>query len=74
MGKSSPILLVVLAGRRADQRSVIRHFSTIVVKWRITPTPIPPAPYGAVFDANDNDGIAHIPVNEASAQIADPQA
>jgi hypothetical protein len=32
------------------------------------------SPYGAVFDADDKDGIAHIQVNPALAQIADPQA
>jgi hypothetical protein len=31
---------LLLAGSLADQRSVIRHFSTIVVTWRITLTPI----------------------------------
>jgi hypothetical protein len=31
------------------------------------------SPAGAVFDADDKDGIAHIQVNAALAQIADPQ-
>ncbi|MBH5396405.1 S1/P1 nuclease [Bradyrhizobium sp. CNPSo 4010] len=32
------------------------------------------SPYGAVFDAEDKDGLAHIAVNETSAQVSDPQA
>ena len=32
------------------------------------------SPYGAVFDADDKDGLAKISVNEAAAKVADPQA
>lgn len=32
------------------------------------------SPYGAVFDANDKDGLASIKVNITAAQISDPQA
>jgi hypothetical protein len=31
-------------------------------------------PFGAVFDANANDGIASIRVNTIAAQISDPEA
>jgi hypothetical protein len=31
------------------------------------------SPYGAVFDADDKDGIASIRVNKATAAISDPQ-
>jgi S1/P1 Nuclease len=32
------------------------------------------SPYGAAFDAEDKDGLRSITVNDASAQISDPQA
>jgi hypothetical protein len=32
------------------------------------------SPYGAVFDADDKDGLASISVNEVAAKVADPQA
>ncbi|MDE5463649.1 S1/P1 nuclease [Bradyrhizobium sp. CSS354] len=32
------------------------------------------SPFGAIFDADEKDGLAHIAVNETSSQIADPQA
>jgi hypothetical protein len=32
------------------------------------------SPYGAVFDADADDGIANIAVNKAAAQISDPEA
>lgn len=32
------------------------------------------SPYGAMFDADDKDGLAKISVNEAAAKVADPQA
>jgi len=31
------------------------------------------SPYGAVFDADDKDGLASLTVNDAAAKIADPQ-
>jgi hypothetical protein len=31
------------------------------------------SPYGAVFDADDKEGIASISVNEVASQISDPQ-
>ena len=31
------------------------------------------SPSGAIFDADDTDGLAHFSVNKIAAQIADPQ-
>ena len=31
------------------------------------------SPYGAVFDADDKDGLANVAVNDVTAKIADPQ-
>lgn len=46
-GKSSPIPHKEVG--RADQRSVIRHLSTIVVKWRITLRLNPPCELACVL-------------------------
>jgi S1/P1 Nuclease len=31
------------------------------------------SPYGAIFDADDKDGLAHFSVNDIAAKVADPQ-